>query len=149
MIIYSDAGSNRERFCVSVGIIESNDRNQIVIFPRYRYSRCSSIMEVVGLIKVLSLVDVEKDILLICDNKSIMDSINNTNNIKNERLKTRMRDLKAMLPEGSKAQHLTAENSLHISLCDSLCNFIKKANKNTKLEDKVNNIQCYLKESIS
>ena len=147
MIIYFDVGSNRERFCVSVGIVEGTNNNQIIIFPKYRYSKCSSVMEAVGLIKVLSLVDIEKEILLICDNKSIMDSINNTNKIKNERLLNRMKDLKSLLPEGSKAQHLTAEDSLQISLCDSLCNFIKKAHKNTPMVDKINNIQRYLIES--
>ena len=58
-----------------------------------------------------------------------------------------MKDLKSLLPEGSKAQHLTAEDSLQISLCDSLCNFIKKAHKNTPMVDKINNIQRYLIES--
>jgi len=106
-------------------------------------------MEAIGLIKILSKSKFEEnEIIIVCDNKAIIDNLNNENKLKNERLKGKMVNMRRLITnENMIAIHCNFEECDRIRLCDSLCNFTKKLSKNNTKENVIYNIREYLEHS--
>ena len=147
--LYSDAGTFKENFSVSTSIIETNNLNVICLFSKYKYSKNSSLIELVGIIKGISLIKNIEELIIICDNQSVIDAINFNNNFKEFKLKRKLLNLRNFIPDNTTGIHCTSEQSVQIKLCDRLCNYIKrnKINSESNSLNVSNDIKAYLSRS--